>query len=98
MRSFVWMVLGLYVVASQLDRVQADPAFFCQNIANLDLKRFGDFDFYAACDGQCDCSFIELICLVRTPQADYITLNSASLAYSQSCPQTECICNTDELW
>lgn len=106
--------MGLLMASHAAFHVRADAVFFCSNTANPDFKRFGDVDFYKTCDSACKCSFIELICLVRNPvdeaeqldsssdttgmSSSGISLYSASYAFSKSCSQTECICNTDENW
>ena len=79
----------------------ADPVFLCQSKSNPENKRYGDVQFYEVCADNCNCSFMELICLVRdnaAEDADSLSLRSESYAYSQSCPESECICNSDENW
>ena len=83
--------------------MKADPAFYCIFKENPEFKRVGDFEFYKSCGDQCDCQIQELVCLEaygdKNDDKVEFTLVSESVAYAESCPTNECICNHDyERW
>ena len=85
-------IIGL--IGQQIVEVQADPAFYCQNRVDTNLKGYGDVNFYEDCGDLCDCFVFELLCLKRSgTNNDIITLEQKDFAYADSCSISECICN-----
>ena len=53
---------------------------------------------YEGCGDVCDCSIMELLCLVRNAETGEFTFESVSYEYASSCSFTECLCNIIDGW
>ena len=76
----------------------ADPAFYCEHKTLDEFDGYVDYDRYVACGDVCDCSLIELLCLVRNFDSGEFTFESVSFEYADTCTATECLCNIVEGW
>ena len=91
---FFNLSMSAVLLLSGLELVAGDAAVLCSLGEN---SRFGDITWYEQCDGQCDCSIFNLICLKRSSDGVF-TIHSESFEYSDTCAASECICNTSADW